>query len=111
MSSRGRAYRRWTLQRSKEHVRYVLKYVWQEPSKWITPERVGMNASVHLKPCSGPLCCGNPRRWPGGSERLTVAERRAALDDSLNLCVPYWNSDERQLDEWWDDFWWEASQA
>lgn len=103
MSSRGRAYRRWALQRSKEHVRFVLKYVWQEPAKWITPERVGLNASCHLKPCSRPWCCGNPRRI-AGPERLTLAERKVALDDPFNLDVPYWNSDQRVMDEWWDDF-------
>ena len=26
--------------------------------------------------CSGP-CCGNPRRWFKGSERITMQERRA----------------------------------
>lgn len=106
MSSRGLAFRRWANRRAKSHVRFVLKYVWQEEEKWITPERVGLNASCHLKPCSRPWCCGNPRRMPG-PERLTLAERRASLDDDFTLSVPYWNSDERRMDEWWDDFWWE----
>jgi len=104
MSSRGLAYRRAADRRAKNHVRYVLKYVWEEEAEWITPERVGREASVHLKPCSNPWCCGNPRRGRGLHQRLTLAELRVALDDDFILNVPYWNSDERRMDEWWDDF-------
>jgi hypothetical protein len=107
MSSRGLAFRRAADQRAKNHVRFVLKYVWGEEAKWITPERVGLNASVHLKPCSNPWCCGNPRRGRGLHERLTIAELKAAIDDAEMLCVPWWNSDERMMEEWWDDYAWD----
>ncbi len=104
MSSRGLAYRRWADQRAKSHVRYVLRFIWQEAEKGITPERVGLNASVHLKPCSSPWCCGNPRRGRGLHERLTLPELRAQLDDRELLSVPWWNSEDCRMEAFWEDY-------
>jgi len=105
MSNRSRAYRRWVLRRAKERVRSVIKHVWYDGDRWCDdPEFIGRMTSVHLKPCSSPWCCGNPRRWRGKID-LTLVERKAALDDRDNLSVPWQNSSERQMEGWMDDEW------
>lgn len=50
-----------------------------EPIQEPDPAAVGFNAKTpHV--CSGP-CCGNPRRWFGGDEKITMQERRANARD------------------------------
>jgi len=103
--SRDRSYRRWALQREKARIRYVVRHCWYEGRACAEdPEFIGRMASAHMKFCSSQLHgCGNPRRSKGYHKVLTVQERRVGLDDYENLCVPWWNSDERMILDWVDD--------
>jgi hypothetical protein len=101
MSSRGLAYRRWTSQRAKAHVRSVVRDIWCDGLReGLTPACVGRLASVHLKPCSKPWCCGNPRRLPR-ARRVTLAEQKVTLDDRNLLDISYWNSEWPELEDFW----------
>jgi len=98
---RGRAYRRWVLQREKDRVRRVIKLCWYRGRECLEedPTVVGRMASVHLKPCSKQLHgCGNPRRSKGYHQVLTLDERRALLEDTS--FGSYW---ECVLESWEDD--------
>jgi hypothetical protein len=71
---RDRAYRRWKLDQAKERARTFAIEVWEIPEYAVDPRWVGIAASVHMRWCSKPWCCGNARKFNG--ER-TVQERRA----------------------------------
>jgi hypothetical protein len=68
MTERGRAWRRAQWEAMKARARSFYG--------GISDERFVGLAATTPHPCSGP-CCGNPRRWFGGDERITMQERRA----------------------------------
>lgn len=64
----------------RDHYFLRPQYQWDEEQRQIAIRQ----RAVTPQPCSN-YCCGNPRRWFGGFDRITLQEHRALLNYSEEL--------------------------
>ena len=69
--TRGRAYRRFQLEKRKDKIRWLMRNIWDWEEEDITEKAVGWHS--RLRGYSSCYMCGNPRKY---WNELTVAEKK-----------------------------------
>ena len=77
----SKAENRFQEEKHKEKTRKLIKDVWQKPELAEDERFVGIEAGVHSRRCSCPMCrSGRKNPW-AKTDKLTVQERRENEDD------------------------------
>ena len=79
MAQHSRAYLRHQDTRAKARTRHVLANVWQWEPRWITPARIGREASTHCASCSCYICSGHDR--PSAKDQRDAARHEVGVEE------------------------------
>lgn len=94
MKQRNKAWRRFQEQKSKQKAYKIFKLAHRDKECGLSEEEIQHKAARnhnHMKNCSNPECCGNPRRLKGrdGFNTKTMQENRFEqgfhMQDLFNL--------------------------